>query len=152
MRHPALAVAHALDLHDEVDRAGDLDTDGTLTQLQGTQRLIPASLSKIVIASTALDTWAPDKTFSTELRAASAPRTGTLHGDLILRGSGDATLDETTLWGLAAQLRGAGVRRITGKLVVEVGATFTGTCNMGPMIKDMHNSEKQNELKEKAAS
>jgi D-alanyl-D-alanine carboxypeptidase/D-alanyl-D-alanine-endopeptidase (penicillin-binding protein 4) len=97
----------------------DLDTDGTLTQLQGTQRLIPASLSKIVIASTALDTWAPDKTFSTELRAASAPRTGTLHGDLILRGSGDATLDETTLWGLAAQLRGAGVRRITGKLVVE---------------------------------
>jgi D-alanyl-D-alanine carboxypeptidase/D-alanyl-D-alanine-endopeptidase (penicillin-binding protein 4) len=42
-----------------------------------------------------------------------------LHGDLILRGGGDATLDETTLWALAAQLRGAGIRRITGKLVVE---------------------------------
>jgi cytoskeletal protein CcmA (bactofilin family) len=41
---------------------------------------------------------------------------------------------------------------ITGKLVVEVGATFTGTCNMGPMIKDMHNSDKQNEMKEKTAS
>ena len=42
---------------------------------------------------------------------------------------------------------------ITGKLVVEVGASFTGTCNMGPMIKDMHNSnDKQNNLKEKTAS
>lgn len=30
---------------------------------------------------------------------------------------------------------------ITGKLVVEVGATFTGGCNMGPVIKDMHHAE-----------
>ncbi len=97
----------------------DLDSDASLTQLQGAQRLTPASLSKIVIAAAALDAWAPDKTFATELRAASAPRSGTLHGDLILRGSGDATLDETTLWALAAQLRGAGIRRITGQLVVE---------------------------------
>src|SRR5438093_981051 len=28
---------------------------------------------------------------------------------------------------------------VTGKLVVEVGATFTGSCNMGPMIKDIRN-------------
>jgi D-alanyl-D-alanine carboxypeptidase/D-alanyl-D-alanine-endopeptidase (penicillin-binding protein 4) len=97
----------------------DLDADAPLTQLQGTQRLTPASLSKIVIAAAALDAWAPDKTFPTELRASSPIRSGTLNGDLILRGSGDATLDETTLWGLAAQLRGAGIRRITGKLVVE---------------------------------
>jgi len=26
---------------------------------------------------------------------------------------------------------------LTGKLVVEVGATFTGSCNMGPVIKDI---------------
>ena len=31
---------------------------------------------------------------------------------------------------------------VTGKLVVEVGATFTGTCNMGPEIKDMKQTEK----------
>jgi cytoskeletal protein CcmA (bactofilin family) len=31
---------------------------------------------------------------------------------------------------------------ITGKLVVEVGATFTGTCNMGPEIKDIKQPEK----------
>ena len=27
---------------------------------------------------------------------------------------------------------------LTGKLVVEVGATFTGSCNMGAVIKDIH--------------
>src|SRR3954464_8706570 len=32
---------------------------------------------------------------------------------------------------------------ITGKLVVEVGATFTGTCNMGPEIKDIKYGDKQ---------
>ena len=41
---------------------------------------------------------------------------------------------------------------VTGKLVVEVGATFTGSCNMGPVIKDINNADKPNELsKEKSA-
>jgi cytoskeletal protein CcmA (bactofilin family) len=36
---------------------------------------------------------------------------------------------------------------VTGKLVVEVGATFTGSCNMGPMIKDINkNDNKQPEF------
>lgn len=40
----------------------------------------------------------------------------------------------------------------TGKLVVEVGATFTGSCNMGPVIKDIKNADKSIELiKEKTA-
>lgn len=42
----------------------------------------------------------------------------------------------------------------TGKLVVEVGASFTGSCNMGPMVKDMKNVDKPQsleQLKEKTA-
>ena len=97
----------------------DLDADQSVVQLGGGERLIPASLSKIVIAAAALETWAPDFSFSTQLRAAAAPLNGTLTGNLILRGSGDATFDETTLWALAAQLRGAGIRRVTGGVLVE---------------------------------
>src|SRR6478736_7657213 len=82
----------------------DLDSDRSLADLDATQRLTPASLSKIVIAAAALDTWPPDRTFSTELRAAVNPTGDTLAGNLVLRGSGDPTLDETTLWALAAQL------------------------------------------------
>jgi D-alanyl-D-alanine carboxypeptidase/D-alanyl-D-alanine-endopeptidase (penicillin-binding protein 4) len=97
----------------------DLDTDQSIAELGASQRLTPASLSKIVIAAAALDTWAPDFSFPTELRSTVAPQNGVLNGNLVLRGSGDATLDETTLWGLAAQLRSAGIRRITGALLVE---------------------------------
>ena len=42
---------------------------------------------------------------------------------------------------------------VTGKLIVEVGASFTGSCNMGPMIKDIKDADhKPGELsKEKTA-
>ncbi len=41
---------------------------------------------------------------------------------------------------------------VTGKLVVEVGATFTGSCNMGPVIKDIKDADKPGEIiKEKSA-
>lgn len=36
---------------------------------------------------------------------------------------------------------------VTSKLVVESGATFTGSCNMGPVIKDMKQPEKGIPLK-----
>ncbi|MEJ0100573.1 MAG: D-alanyl-D-alanine carboxypeptidase/D-alanyl-D-alanine-endopeptidase [Pseudomonadota bacterium] len=97
----------------------DLDADKPVAQLTPSQRLTPASLSKVFVAAAALDTWTPDKTFATELRGVGAPTNGTLAGDVILRSEGDATLDETTLWALAAQLRAQGVKHITGRVLVE---------------------------------
>lgn len=97
----------------------DLETDRPLVELGAGQRLTPASLSKILVAAAALETWPPDHSFATELRAASAPANGILAGDLVLRGGGDATLDETTLWALAAQLRSAGVSQVRGRVLVE---------------------------------
>lgn len=38
----------------------------------------------------------------------------------------------------------------TGKLVVEAGATFTGSCSMGPVIKDIKNGERSPEAQEKS--
>lgn len=97
----------------------DLDSGQTIAQVSAGTRLIPASLSKIVISAAALEAWPPDHHFSTELRAATLPADGVLSGNLVLRGSGDATLDETTLWGLAAQLRASGLRRVRGDVLVE---------------------------------
>ncbi len=97
----------------------DLETDQPIAQLGATQRLTPASLSKIVIAAGALQAWPPDHTFVTELRAPRAPVNGVLEGDLVLRGGGDATLDETTLWALVAQVRSHGITRIGGRVLVE---------------------------------
>ncbi|HOS49093.1 MAG TPA: polymer-forming cytoskeletal protein [Bacteroidia bacterium] len=40
----------------------------------------------------------------------------------------------------------------TGKLVVEVGASFTGNCSMGPVIKDIKNADRPaQKLAEKTA-
>ncbi len=40
----------------------------------------------------------------------------------------------------------------TGKLVVEVGASFTGSCSMGPVIKDIKNADRPSQkLAEKTA-
>ncbi len=97
----------------------DLDAAKPLAELNPATRLTPASLSKIFVAAAALDAFGPDTTFSTELRSAAAPRNGTLDGDLVLHGSGDATLDEQGLWSLGAQLRSLGVRNITGRIIVE---------------------------------
>jgi D-alanyl-D-alanine carboxypeptidase/D-alanyl-D-alanine-endopeptidase (penicillin-binding protein 4) len=97
----------------------DLDTGKPLGDLNSAARLMPASLSKIFVAAAALDTFPPDTTFATEVRAADAMRNGNLGGDLILRGSGDATLDERALWSLGAQLRSLGIRSITGRILVE---------------------------------
>lgn len=41
---------------------------------------------------------------------------------------------------------------VTGKLVVDVGASFTGSCSMGPVIKDINNADKSiGERQEKTA-
>ncbi|MDR2216064.1 MAG: D-alanyl-D-alanine carboxypeptidase/D-alanyl-D-alanine-endopeptidase [Nevskiaceae bacterium] len=99
--------------------AVDLDTGRTLAELQPRDALTPASLSKLFVAAAALQTFAPDHTFRTQLLAAASPNGEAIEGDLVLRGSGDATLDEQALWSLGAQLRELGVRRIGGRLLVE---------------------------------
>ena len=96
----------------------DLDHNLVLDQLHGGTRLTPASLTKLVTAAVALGQWAPDKVFHTRLMTTGAIVEGDLRGDLVLLGSGDPSLDDQSFWNLAAQLRGAGVTHVSGRLVV----------------------------------
>ena len=96
----------------------DLDHNLVLDQLHGDSRLTPASLTKLVTAAVALGQWAPDKVFHTRLMTSGAIIDGELRGDLTLLGGGDPSLDDQSFWNLAAQLRGAGVTRVSGRLVV----------------------------------
>ncbi|HEY1899606.1 MAG TPA: D-alanyl-D-alanine carboxypeptidase/D-alanyl-D-alanine-endopeptidase [Steroidobacteraceae bacterium] len=96
----------------------DLDHNLVLDQLHGDTRLTPASLTKLVTAAVALGLWAPDKVFHTRLLTTAAVTDGELHGDLLLQGAGDPSLDDQSFWNLAAQLRGAGVTHVSGRLLV----------------------------------
>ena len=99
--------------------AVDLHTGRILEQLDARQRLTPASLTKLVTAAAALDAWSPDMTFQTRLILSGPVRAGTLGGDLIVLGAGDPSLDDQSLWQLAAQVRSAGVREVDGGLVID---------------------------------
>jgi cytoskeletal protein CcmA (bactofilin family) len=82
--------------------------------------------------------------------------TGVVEGDVISQNSdvsgtikGKTTVAELLFLKSTAKVIGD---IVTGKLIVEVGATFTGSCNMGPVIKDIKNADKGSELiKEKSA-
>ncbi len=95
----------------QVKSTGDIRIDGTVA---GTVH----SKSKVVLGSTGLidgDIFCQNADISGTIKGKS-----NVHEMLFLKSSGNIKGDIQT-----------------GKLVVEVGASFTGNCNMGPMVKDL---------------
>jgi len=82
----------------------------------------PASLMKLLTTFAALETLGPAFVWRTEVLAATPPANGLLSGDLILRGSGDPKLSYDRLWLLLRELRGRGVEKIRGDLVLDRSA------------------------------
>lgn len=111
---------------------GDIKSNGDI-RIDGTVTGNIVSKAKIVVGSTG--------SIDGNITSQNADVSGRIHGKV--------TVTELLFLKSSANVQGD---IITGKLVVEVGASFTGTCNMGPMIKDMRQPEKQPELKEKTAS
>ena len=82
--------------------------------------MMPASNMKIVTLAAAAETLGWDHRFKTTLETAGTIHGGTLHGDLVIRGSGDPTINTrnaraaAVLDEWAAALKGAGITRIDG--------------------------------------
>jgi D-alanyl-D-alanine carboxypeptidase/D-alanyl-D-alanine-endopeptidase (penicillin-binding protein 4) len=106
----------------------DLDDNSVIEQLNATSRLTPASLTKLTTTAMALQTWPADKMFETRLLANAPIVGGRVSGDLILQGAGDPSLDDESLWQLAAQLRGAGVHEVSGDLFIDPAPFSVVTC------------------------
>ena len=83
--------------------------------------LTPASTMKIVTLAAAAERLGWDDRFETTLAAAAPIRDGTLGGDLVVRGTGDPTINapgtEDLFAAWAGALRARGVRRIAGRIV-----------------------------------
>lgn len=99
--------------------AVDLEQGTVLEQLNAGERLTPASLTKLATAAAVLDAWPPARAFQTRLVSRARIVGDTLEGDLILQGAGDPSLDDHSLWILATQLRGAGISRVQGRLIID---------------------------------
>lgn len=134
---PATAAAAPLDraVARELARAGgvsggyvlDTTTGRVLASVRADVRRIPASVQKLYTGAAALLRFGADGTIGTRVLGAGALEDdGTWRGDLYLRGAGDPTFGSTTFtrrYGvgatvdeLAADLRAAGVRRVTGRV------------------------------------
>ncbi len=100
-------------------RVVDLGNGSTLAALNPGQALTPASVSKLYTAAAALQHWGADHRFTTRILYTGEIRAGELHGDLILRGSGDPGLTNAQLWTLAQRVHAAGLTKISGAVIVD---------------------------------
>lgn len=82
----------------------------------------PASVTKAITSIYALDSLGSKFRFKTRLMATGPVSNGRLKGDLVLVGGGDPTLTTDDLATMAAALKRAGVREISGKFRVDISA------------------------------
>src|SRR5580765_1838369 len=98
----------------------DSDGVGRVYDLNGGSPLPPASTEKLFTGGTALLSLGPGYRYTTTVRrTGSLHGTGVLTGDLVLVGSGDPSLSGADLTALASSVAKAGVRRVTGRLLVD---------------------------------
>jgi serine-type D-Ala-D-Ala carboxypeptidase/endopeptidase (penicillin-binding protein 4) len=103
--------------------AVDLDTGQTLYQLRPDAARIPASVEKLYTTSTALLRLGPEETLSTTVLGETAiAEDGTLAGNLYLRGGGDPTFGTSAASQLAGELKSAGLREVTGRVIGDESA------------------------------
>ncbi len=81
--------------------------------------LLPASVMKIITTAAALHYLTPEYRFKTTILYSGERKNGVIHGDLIIRGSGDPTLSTENLWRIATQIKASGINEIRGKLVLD---------------------------------
>ena len=100
-----------------------LDTGRILYELNSRKLMMPASNMKILTLATAAETLGWDFRFTTTLETAAPVEAGVLSGDLMVRGSGDPTINSRNgraaalfdEW--AAALKAAGISRIDGRVI-----------------------------------
>jgi D-alanyl-D-alanine carboxypeptidase/D-alanyl-D-alanine-endopeptidase (penicillin-binding protein 4) len=95
----------------------DLATGETVYSRNGGLSLLPASNEKLAVTYAALTALGPSFRIETDVLG-DGERAGSIwRGDLVLKGYGDPTLDAADLRRLALQVRAAGIRRVTGRVL-----------------------------------
>jgi D-alanyl-D-alanine carboxypeptidase len=108
----------------------DIAGKGRVVDVNGSRGYQPASTEKLFTALPVL-LQQPSSRLVTEAAASSTPSRGVLHGDLVIRASGDPTLRVANLVRLARAAHAAGVRRVTGHLVLDVGSLSLSGARAG---------------------
>lgn len=95
-------------------------SDGKVIFARDPQKpLSPASISKLLIAGTALDKFSPNFQFNTQFFHDGTYSSGVIKGNLYIKGSGDPMLINEIIWQIAADLKHLGLRQVTGDLIID---------------------------------
>ncbi|MEW2081953.1 D-alanyl-D-alanine carboxypeptidase/D-alanyl-D-alanine-endopeptidase [Streptomyces sp. NPDC005283] len=97
----------------------DAATGERLYQRDGTDRLMPASNTKLATSTAAMALLGPGYRFRTDVLSTGSRHGSVLRGDLYLRGGGDPTTLAVNYDRLAADLAASGITRVTGRLVAD---------------------------------
>ena len=125
----AVKAAHQLPGVEQLVRQANLSGDKTIVVSDATTgevlesykadtALPPASVTKAITALYALQHLGSEFRFTTQVIGTGRIKNGVLKGDLILVGGGDPHMDSDGLANMAAQLKGKGIKRISGKFRV----------------------------------
>jgi len=92
--------------------------------------LIPASNEKLAVTYAALVALGPSYRLETQVLGLGEQDGAAWRGDLVLKGFGDPTLSSLGLRRLAAEVRGAGIRLVTGRILGD--ESYFDAFRMGP--------------------
>jgi D-alanyl-D-alanine carboxypeptidase/D-alanyl-D-alanine-endopeptidase (penicillin-binding protein 4) len=97
--------------------AMDLGTGTLLFTQNSSLALAPASNEKLPVTYAALSNLGPSYRIDTDVLGEGSQDGTTFDGSLVLKGGGDPTLSTAGLRSLAAQVRGLGIRHVSGGVV-----------------------------------
>jgi D-alanyl-D-alanine carboxypeptidase/D-alanyl-D-alanine-endopeptidase (penicillin-binding protein 4) len=95
-----------------------LNDGKVIADLNSDKRLSPASVTKLILGANILETWGPNKTFSTQFYMRGKLNKDILEGDLVFYGVGDPSLTNEKLWFLTTDIARFGIKKITGKIII----------------------------------
>ena len=98
---------------------------------QAQKAVNPASLTKLITTSAALELLGPAWSWSTPLWLEGALREGVLYGNLVIKGSGDPKLVMERLWLMLRRVQQLGVHEIRGDIVLDRSAFSVPEQNPG---------------------
>lgn len=97
----------------------DVETGATILEWRADQPRNPASTIKLLTTLVALDVLGPAYRWRTDVYAKGEIRNGRLDGDLLIKGFGDPFLVTERVWQMLREIRHAGIREITGDLLLD---------------------------------
>jgi serine-type D-Ala-D-Ala carboxypeptidase/endopeptidase (penicillin-binding protein 4) len=108
----------------------DIAGRGRVVSINPGSKIRPASTQKL-FTTLPLLLANPDRRLVTDVRAGGPVSHHILHGNLIVKSSGDPSMYPKHLSALARQVRSTGIRRVTGDLKVDIGSLPLRTSRSG---------------------